>query len=223
MSKTIFNRRYQQTAINIFSAVAFLISMSIFPAEAQTITLDPEVKPVTQLPITLDIQVREDTSLADFIADPGKDYVLNIKKMNKAVFCLAQNAFFESGGESFKSKVAVSQVVKNRSETEGFPDTECGVVKQMTVKANTRTCQFSWWCAGKREIPLYDKKGEIRPKVYQQWYDSVKAALLVYNDKAGRIVEGATHFYAHRNVKPSWTNKMKTVEVIDNQTFVKPK
>lgn len=222
MSKTTFLKRFNHPANSLFLAVAFLISLITIPANAQSIMMEPVVKaPVTLDSLTLPdlvINVAPESSI-----DPSKDYVLNIRAMNKAVFCLAQNAFFESGSESFKSKLAVSQVVKTRSETEGYPDTECGVVKQMTVRANTRTCQFSWWCAGKRDIPLYDKKGELRPKIYQQWYDSVKAALMVYNDKAGRIVEGATHFYSHRQVKPSWTSKMKTVEVIDNQTFVKPK
>lgn len=227
MSKTTFFKRYKHPANSLFLAVAALISLLTFPANAQTIMMEPVV-PVMPASVKLDslvtdFQVTEDTSHSEFIANPDRNYVLNLKKMNKAVFCLAQTAFFESGGESFKSKVAVSQVVKTRSETEGYPDTECGVVKQMTVRANTRTCQFSWICAGKGDIPLYDKKGELRPKIYQQWYDSVKAALLVYNDKAGRVVEGATHFYSHRQVKPSWTRNMKVVAVIENQTFVGPK
>lgn len=225
MTKTIFIRRHQQTAKPLFLAVALLISVFNSNANAQTIKSEQEVTVATYPESTLryDITLKEDTSSSDFITNPGREYVLNVKKMNKAVFCLAQTAFFESGSESFKSKVAVSQVVKTRSETEGYPDTECGVVKQMTVRAKTRTCQFSWWCAGKHDIPLYDKRGELKPKVYQQWYDSVKAALLVYNDKAGRIVDGATHFYAHRQVRPVWTKNMKVVEVIDNQTFVRPK
>jgi spore germination cell wall hydrolase CwlJ-like protein len=221
MSITIFYKRHQRTVTALTVAAAFLISLFHSNATAQSILPEQEVKQPTEVLANLDIQVN--TDLSSLGTNPERDYVLNIKKMNKAVFCLAQNAFFESGGESFKSKLAVSQVVKNRSETEGFPDTECGVVKQMTVKANVRTCQFSWWCAGKREIPLYDKHGELRPKIYQQWYDSVKAALMVYNDKAGQIVEGATHFYSHRQVRPAWTKNMKVVEVIDNQTFVKPK
>lgn len=223
MFKTIFYRRYKHPANSLFLAVAFLISLFTINANAQMITTEPVVKaPVTLESLGLP-ELEIHVSQIEESLDPTRDYVLNIKAMNKAVFCLAQNAFFESGGESFKSKVAVSKVVKTRSETDGYPDTECGVVKQMTVKANTRTCQFSWWCAGKRDIPLYDKKGEIRPKIYQQWYDSVKAALLVYNDKAGRVVDGATHFYSHRQVRPAWTKNMKVVEVIDNQTFVKPK
>ena len=31
------------------------------------------------------------------------EYVLNMKNMNKTVFCMAQNAYFEAGSESFKN------------------------------------------------------------------------------------------------------------------------
>ena len=225
MSKPTFLRRQKTTVKQTYIlAVTFLISLFHINAAADTIKeVEHKATPTISFAMLDDIKVNTSEQLLESINNPARDYVLNIKKMDKAVFCLAQSAYFESGGESFRSKVAVAQVVKTRSETAGYPDSECGVVKQVTVRANQRSCQFSWWCTNKRDIPLYDRSGKVKPKVYQAWYDSVKAALLVYHDKAGKVVTGATHFYAHKQVKPAWTKKMKVVEVIGNQTFVAPR
>jgi hypothetical protein len=225
MSKPTFLKRQKPTVTATFIlAATFLISLFHSNAGAQSISTEVE-KPILPISISILNDVKVDTSdqLLESINNPGRDYVLNVKKLNREVFCMAQSAYFESGSESFRSKLAVAQVVKTRSETEGFPDTKCGVVKQVTVRAKQRTCQFSWWCSSKGEIPLYDKTGQIKPKTYQVWLDCVKAALLVYHEKAGKIVQGATGFYAHHQVKPAWTKKMRVVEVIDNQTFVAPR
>ena len=225
MSKPTFLKRQKTTVTKTYIlAATFLISLFQTNATAQSINQSIEHQPA---PINISMleEVTVDTSnqLLESIDNPGRDYVLNLKKLDKTVFCLAQNVYFEAGGEPFRGKLAVAQVVKTRSETEGFPNTECGVVKQVTVRAAKKSCQFSWWCTSKRDIPLYDKKGNVKPRVYQAWYDSVKAALLIYHEKAGKVVHGATHFYAHRQVKPAWTKKMKVVEVIGNQTFVAPR
>jgi spore germination cell wall hydrolase CwlJ-like protein len=233
--KTIFNLRcVKQTAIFTFLlAVAPLITV-FNNASAQSIIA---VKPEATLSSTIKTAL-EPSELEyykpefDYVPpsdehsdiNPGRDYVLNMKGMNKEVLCMAQNAFFEARGESFRGKVAVSKVVMERSKTEGFPNTACGVVRHVVVTANKkRSCQFSWWCKGPRDIPLYDKRGEVKPKVYQMWYDSVRAALLVYNNKAGEVVDGATHFYATKLVRPNWSRKMQKVEVIGGHTFMKPK
>lgn len=213
----------QQTAIFIFIMAAHLIYVIFNPAYAQPInqTAEEIVANILQEQDLTATQYQKLILPDESNINPERSYVLNLKNMNKSVFCLAQNAYFEAGGESFKGKLAVTQVVQNRADSNDYPDTACGVVKEMTVnKNNKRTCQFSWWCAGKREIPLYDRSGQVKPKVYQVWYDCVKAALLVYNKKAEELVSGATHFYAHRNVNPSWSKNMKVVAVIGNHKFV---
>lgn len=237
--KTIFNLRcVKQTAIFTFLlAVAPMITVFnhasaqsiVVPATTETDELAKNVKATIEkqdeLPYVnsvLQFVPVADESHSD--TNPGRDYVLNLKGMNKEVLCMAQNAFFEARGEPFRGKVAVSQVVMERSKTDGYPNTACGVVRHTVVTANKkRSCQFSWWCKGPRDIPLYDKRGEVKPKVYQMWYDSVRAALLVYNNKAGEVVSGATHFYATKLVRPDWSRKMQKVEVIGGHTFMKPK
>lgn len=157
-----------------------------------------------------------------------KDFVLNLQKLDAKLFCLAQNNFFEAKGESFLGKVAIAEVVKNRAESDRYPNDICSVVKQSTdVKtdddAHKRVCQFSWFCMGLGRIPLRDKKGNINPNVYQEWYDSVVAAMIVYQGKFRGLVGNATHFYNPKLAKPDWAKRFKKVEVIGNHTFMEPK
>ena len=234
--KTTFNLRcIKQTAIFTFLlAVTPLITVFNQTAGAQTIAVKNEVPDdiakaihaIHEPDLTYKNQVLKFKLAPEEHSDvnPDRDYVLNLKGMNKEVLCMAQNAFFEARGESFRGKVAVSQVVMERTKSPNYPDTACGVVRHTVVTANKkRSCQFSWWCTGRRDIPLYDKRGEVKPKVYQMWYDSVRAALLVYNNKADEVVSGATHFYATKLVRPEWSRKMQKVEVIGGHTFMKPK
>lgn len=161
---------------------------------------------------------------ADVNDELDREFVMNLNKKNKTVFCLAQNAFYEARGESLRNKIAVSQVVQNRVDADGYPDSHCGVIRQVTVNktTNKRVCQFSWYCdrAKSNSIPV---PANARPQHYKEWYDSVKAAMLVYTNKVKNVAEGATHFYAQRQVKPVWAKQMKVVEVIGNHTFVKPR
>ena len=210
-----------KTAIfTLLIAATSMITMFNPNAIAQTINSTQEII-TNEAPQVTPLQYRDSPIVNDHT--PDREYVLDIRGMNKTVFCLAQNAYFEAGGESFKNKIAVTTVVKTRSMTDGYPKTECGVVQESTDRNNRRMCQFSWWCTGRREIPLYDRAGQIKPQVYQMWYDSVRAALLVHNNAAGDSVKGATHFYAHKVVRPAWASKMRLVAVIGNHTFVAPK
>ena len=223
---TTFNLRLsKQTALfTSLLTVALMITVFTPNVRAQTIAGTNEVQ--MELAVKAAIESVEYVApeiTADDNIHPEREYVLNMKGMNKTVFCLAQNAYFEAGGESFRGKLAVTKVVQARAKHPAYPNTECGVIRQSVVRANKRTCQFSWWCAGRRDIPLYDKRGEIKPRVYDVWYDCVKAALLVYNNKAGEIVNGATHFYATKVVRPSWSRSMQKVEVIGGHTFMKPR
>lgn len=215
MSK--LNLRFnQKTAIFTFlMAAAQLITVTHSNANAQSIHLTETSEEVVEIKTKSNVPSTDD--------ELDSEYVLNIQNMNKTVFCMAQNAYFEAGGESFKGKVAVTQVVKNRTAMDNYPNTECGVIRDMTIDRNNRkTCQFSWWCQGKRKIPLYGRDGQIKPNVYKSWFDSVKAAILVYNN-SNHVAAGATHFYAHNTVRPSWVDRMKTVAVIGNHTFVRPR
>lgn len=157
--------------------------------------------------------------------------LFNLKKINRELYCLAQNNFFEARGEPFKGKLAVAEVVMNRTEHDQFPNDPCAVIQQMTVVktdkgvVRKRVCQFSWFCKGLRAIPLKDENGNVKPKVLKQWSDSVAAAILVYHEQTNKVVGNATHFYATKLVTPSWaySKSVWRKKVIGNHTFLEKK
>jgi spore germination cell wall hydrolase CwlJ-like protein len=107
---------------------------------------------------------------------------------NKQLQCLADNIFFEAGGESTEGKAAVARVVLNRIN-HGYGNTPCQVVyqtnhvKQMNEDDEpfwVKVCQFSWVCEGKsnpnrqsaryqnslrvaKDVLLYDMYKEVIP------------------------------------------------------------
>ena len=55
---------------------------------------------------------------------------------NNEIFCLAQNIYFEAGNQPLAGKIAVTQVVLNRTEHPNYPTTACGVVYQAKWRTN---------------------------------------------------------------------------------------
>ena len=53
---------------------------------------------------------------------------------NNEIFCLAQNIYFEAGNQPLAGKIAVSQVVLNRTQHPNYPTTVCGVIYQAKWK-----------------------------------------------------------------------------------------
>ena len=47
---------------------------------------------------------------------------------NNEVYCMAQNIYFEAGNQPLAGKIAVSQVVINRTNHMNYPTDICGVV-----------------------------------------------------------------------------------------------
>ena len=82
---------------------------------------------------------------------------------------MALNIYHEARNESTAGQVAVAQVVLNRVESPGFPQTICGVVYQgQHTKRGTPIrdrCQFSWYCDGNHDVPTdlraFNKSTEI--------------------------------------------------------------
>jgi spore germination cell wall hydrolase CwlJ-like protein len=75
----------------------------------------------------------------------------------KQLQCLADNIYYEAGGEPTEGKAAVARVVLNRVD-HGFAPTPCKVVYQTTKVKQTneddetfwvKACQFAWVCEGK--------------------------------------------------------------------------
>lgn len=109
--------------------------------------------------------------------------------------CAIQNAYLDAGTD-YASQQAVVHVVVNRARDARWPGTICGVVYQGGTARNT--CQFSWYCDGKRESltfqPILDR--------------STAAVVAVLDAGEPDPTNGATCY--HRNdVRPAWARNLK--------------
>lgn len=121
--------------------------------------------------------------------------------------CLAYNIYFEARGESTAGQVAVGQVTLNRVNSDKFPNSVCGVVRDAVVRdGKIVKCQFSWYCDGIPEV--------IRnPELYNKTYEL--AEYLLSSDMPD-ITDGALFFHS-KSVNPGW--KRKKLVTIGNHIF----
>lgn len=133
--------------------------------------------------------------------------------------CLAENIFYEAGGEDLLGQAAVARVVMNRVK-HGFASTPCGVVHQKTVVATDdgapRTlCQFSWACEDVDPIGSNNRRyTEAKQVAYQ---------VLAYDAYEG-VIPKSTLFFHNTSVNPQWP--YHKVAKIGNHVFyskTKPK
>lgn len=149
------------------------------------------------------------------------EFVVNLKNNDQELFCLAVNNYYEARGEGIQGKIAISEVVMNRSEHPAYPDSPCAVVKQSSIREGTKVCQFSWFCVRGLQAPKV-KEGTSNHK---EWYQSIVAAIIVYQNNFSGVAKGATHFYSHNQVTPVWSTNgtMTMTSRVGNHTFLKSK
>lgn len=119
--------------------------------------------------------------------------------------CLAENAYFEAGNQSKKGKIAVSNVVMNRTKDGRFGSTPCQVVHQKS----RGVCQFSWVCEGKKRI--HDMV---------LFAESKRVAEDVYLGNVHDVTKGAKFYHANY-VHPGWN--LRQVAYIGAHIFYKDK
>lgn len=107
--------------------------------------------------------------------------------------CLAQAIYREARGEPNEGKIAVAQVIINRTKTPGYPTTICGVLQQPG--------QFQW--TKKYRVTLPDYESYI-----------VARNVILGQHKFAKFK--GTHFHA-RHVQPKW--KYKRIALIGNHIF----
>ena len=137
---------------------------------------------------------------------------------NNDIYCMAQNIYFEAGNQPLAGKVAVAQVVINRTEHVNYPADVCDVIYQAKWRNNWQgnpipirhQCQFSWFCDGKSDDP------EDSPT----WMVSLRIARDVIQGAYPDITEGSTHYHSDK-VKPYWADSLNETVYINNHKFYK--
>ena len=139
-------------------------------------------------------------------------------------YCLAENIYYEARNEDIRGQFAVASVTLNRASDGRFPNTVCGVVKQITVARVSRklVCAFSWYCENDKrgkEIPVRNKDGTINQNVVNQFQVASIVAIEVLSGEVSDNTHGATHFHNPHTSHPAWRKKLKKTKSIGNHTF----
>ena len=115
--------------------------------------------------------------------------------------CLAGAVYFESRGEPLAGQLAVAQVVINRSESDRFPSSYCGVVFQRA--------QFSF------------VRGGAMPRINTgsaAWARATKIARIAHQGLWDSEAGDALYFHASY-VKPGWARKKTRRAAIKTHIF----
>ena len=111
-------------------------------------------------------------------------------------YCLSLNIYEEARGEPLEGKVAVANVVRNRVESDKYPNTYCEVVKQR----RGNICQFSWYCDSRIRKPYFRS---MQLPDAQAFKFAVEISLKIMDNIIIDNTEGSTHFHA-TYVSPYW-------------------
>jgi hypothetical protein len=156
------------------------------------------MKPTPEIPgVTVQKLPGEDS--ADSTADADTDEAAEFASLDAAVAaqdapaavdgelaCLAGAIYFESKGEPLEGQLAVADVIINRTRSDRFPDSICGVV--------TQAGQFSFVRGGK--IPHID----LKRKAYRT---ALAVAQVAMAEAWANPAPQALYFHAKR-VRPGW-------------------
>jgi spore germination cell wall hydrolase CwlJ-like protein len=115
--------------------------------------------------------------------------------------CLAGAVYFEARGEPLDGQLAVAQVVINRTASNQFPSTYCGVVHQPR--------QFSY-VRGGRTPPI--------PRSTQAWRNAKAIARIAHEGMWDSKASDALYFHANY-VRPSWSRTRQALATIDTHVF----
>jgi spore germination cell wall hydrolase CwlJ-like protein len=147
-----------------------------------------------------------------------KEFSLDKQKKQKVVAqrrvrlaeenCLARAVYFEARSESELGQMAVAKVILNRTRSEGFPKTICGVVYQGSNRRNS--CQFSFACDG---LP-----DDVRDPAAWERSKSVAKRAIAGDASVASKMKGAINYHADY-VKPKWSKTMKRLVKIGRHIF----
>jgi N-acetylmuramoyl-L-alanine amidase len=122
--------------------------------------------------------------------------------------CLAENIYFEAGGEPLNGQYAIAEVTVNRLRSPYFPKTICEVVHDTRWDPARRrfVAHFSW-----TQMEHGDPWGPA-------WQQANAVATAVYDETHMPLVPDALHYHA-TSVHPYWARARRTVATIGNHIF----
>jgi spore germination cell wall hydrolase CwlJ-like protein len=184
---------------------------SATPAPVDATPMEIAAAPVSLQSPRLD---RGEVTILPKSDDPGRPRYADLidpDNMNKEQRCLAEAVYFEARSEPVEGQAAVAQVILNRVKSGLYPSSICGVVYQN--RHRHLACQFTFACEGK----------SLRIRDTESWERATRVASAVLEGRTYLAdVGGATHYHANY-VRPSWSRRLKKMDVIGRHIFYKLK
>ncbi|MDF2688431.1 MAG: cell wall hydrolase [Microvirga sp.] len=184
---------------------------STTPAPVDATPMEIAAAPVSLQSPRLD---RGEVTILPKSDDPDRPRYVDLidpDNMNKEQRCLAEAVYFEARSEPVAGQAAVAQVILNRVKSGLYPSSICGVVYQN--RHRHLACQFTFACEGK----------SLRMRDTESWDRAKQVASAVLEGRTYLAdVGGATHYHADY-VRPSWSRRLKKMDVIGRHIFYKLK
>lgn len=183
-------RKFLALSISVAIGAAAVVSLSIGDHGAVAGGVHVSTQSSSQQPMPINVSMHQ-----------------SAKEHRTALKCLAMNIYWEARSEPLVGQVAVAAVTLNRVEDQRFPDDVCKVVRQ-GGEIRRHRCQFSWWCDGKKDVPLEA----------EAWR---RANTLARLTAAGVIQDptGGAMWYHADYVEPYWAEAKKQVTKIGKHIF----
>jgi spore germination cell wall hydrolase CwlJ-like protein len=138
--------------------------------------------------------------------------IVTVHDRERQLKCMADNIYYEAAMEPAEGKLAVAQIVMNRSESPDFPKDICQVIYQRNSFYQTVVCQFTWLCDGSVG------RRPVQPQQYAESMEAAKKVLL----EGFRLPSLKNALYYHADyVNPRWNKEQ--VAKIGRHIFYKPR
>ena len=146
------------------------------------------------------------------VALDDRSEIVTVHDRERQLKCMADNIYYEAAMEPAEGKLAVAQVVMNRSESPDFPKDICQVIYQRNSFYQTVVCQFTWLCDGSVG------RRPVQPQQYAESMEAAKKVLL----EGFRLPSLKNALYYHADyVNPRWNKEQ--VAKIGRHIFYKPR
>lgn len=143
-------------------------------------------------------------------------------KMDSDLGHMIRTVYAESAGQSFESKVAVGEVIRNRAEDKTSNSAENNWVAIFS-KVNTYTevvNQKGQFESVQKNAPRFvnpqgvitDDKGKVNVQERRAFLQSASASILAHYTRSN-TAQGATYFYSPYIKAPGWTTKATQVTI----------
>jgi spore germination cell wall hydrolase CwlJ-like protein len=174
-----------------------------YGAKTQPVTFSEDA--FEQPAITVSASVRDSRALAAL--RPFQPALLSeALRVTQESNCLAEAIYYEARSESVDGQMAVAEVVVNRTRSNLYPSTYCGVVYQGSER--TTGCQFTFTCDGSlNQRPRGDA-----------WVRSQALAAEVMMGFMRPITHRATHYHTAA-IDPYWSSSLVETTRIGAHVF----